>query len=92
MAEQLAFHQVLGKRRAVEIDPGLVYAQGIMVNRAGDNLLAGSRLAGDQNARGGARRALDQVHYLPHRTARNDRRYTEIDVLAFRHFPRTLIG
>ena len=50
MAEQLALEHVAGHRRAVERDERLLRARGMRVNGAGQDLLAGAALAGDEDA------------------------------------------
>ena len=49
VAEQLAFEKLVGQRRAVLDDERLVPAKAVVVESAGDQLLAGSGLARDQD-------------------------------------------
>ena len=63
MTEQLALDQLLGDRRAVDLDEGLVLAERVAVDGASDQLLAGAALAGDQH-RGVRRRG--PAHRVPH--------------------------
>ena len=49
VAEQLGFEQGLGDRRAVDRDEGLARPVGLLVDVAGQHLLAGAALAGDQH-------------------------------------------
>src|SRR4030095_14421031 len=51
IAEQLRFEQVFGNRGAVDIDEGTARAGAGPMNRAGDETLAGPRLAADQEWR-----------------------------------------
>src|SRR5262249_40075463 len=51
VAEQLAFEQCLGNGRAVEVDEGPAGARAVSVQQLGDEPLARSRLALDQDRR-----------------------------------------
>ena len=51
VTEQLALEQRLGERRAVQLDERAVRARRPLVDRVGDELLAGAALAGDQHGR-----------------------------------------
>src|SRR5262245_55654323 len=51
IAEQLCFEQVFGNRGTVDVDEGTARAGASAMNRAGDETLAGSRLAADQEWR-----------------------------------------
>jgi len=51
VSEKLAFDEMLRKSPAVHVDPGFVAAQGVMVNRSGDDLLARPGLACNQYRR-----------------------------------------
>ena len=66
VAEQFAFEQRFGNRGAV--DAGVIRLAPLaqMVQRAGDELLAGAALAENQNARIGLRDGLDQFSQFPH--------------------------
>ena len=66
VAEQLAFEQVAGDGGAVEGDERLLGAVRVVVNRAGENLLAGAALAGDQNVDLGPRNLSGVEHELTH--------------------------
>ena len=73
MAEELGFEQRLGNRPAVDGDERLVAARARPVDRAGQELLARSRVAEDQHARigiGDAARLPQQVLHL--RAPRDD--------------------
>src|SRR6185295_8822782 len=59
VAEHLALHQVAWNRRAIDADEWLVATLAPVVNRAGDQLLARPRFAGDEDARIGRRHARD---------------------------------
>src|SRR5262249_57641328 len=54
-AEQLALQDVLAERGAVQRDERLVPPRAVVVDRLGDQLLAGAALAGDQIGRGACR-------------------------------------
>ena len=60
VAEELALDQVLGDRRAVDLDERLVAARRVLVQRARDELLAGAALAGDEH---GGRRVGDALEH-----------------------------
>src|SRR5690606_32040983 len=51
VTEQLALEDRLGQRRAVHLDEWLALAIGRLVDRLGDELLAGSALAPDEDRR-----------------------------------------
>ncbi len=63
VAEQLAFQQSGGNRRAVQLDEGPLAPAAQIVDRAGDQLLARAGLAQDQNRRIGRRH---RRHLLQH--------------------------
>ncbi len=72
--EQLALHQLLGNGGAVDAHEGAVAAEALLVNGPRDQLLPGSRLAGDQHAGGRGGYLRDEVADLLHRGALpNDR-------------------
>ena len=73
VSEELAFHEVLGKRGAVDVDPGTAAALRRLVNRAGDKFLASTGLAGDQDRLGVVGYAVDQGHELVHDGAGKDK-------------------
>ena len=56
VAEQFAFQQLLGNRGAVDGEERLLAAVAVMINRAGDEFLAGAAFAGDERGGVGARR------------------------------------
>ncbi len=60
VAEELRLDQLLGNRRAVDLDEPLAAAQAVAVDRARDELLADAALALDQHGRVGRRRAADR--------------------------------
>jgi len=66
VAEEFAFEQVFRDGSRVDGDEGLRVARAVFVQRAGDELLAGARLAGDQHAhwrlRETADAAKEQLH------------------------------
>ncbi|MNT06013.1 hypothetical protein D3C72_1406610 [compost metagenome] len=76
MAKQLAFHQVIGQRRAVDADERAVCARRLRMHGLGHQFLAGAGLAGDEHgqvAGGNQGNVLLQLadggarsQYLPH--------------------------
>ncbi len=72
VAEQLALDQVLRNRRAVDLDERALDAVRVVVNRVGDQLLAGAVLALDQDVRVAGRHALDELEELLHLLALPD--------------------
>src|SRR5262249_3533876 len=72
VAEQLALHQMFGDGGAVHVNPGIVAAKRIEMNRPGDNLFAGTGLADNQTRDGMRYRLLTQAqHPLERVTADN---------------------
>ena len=59
VSEQLRFEEVLLQRGAVHLDEVARRAQRVVMNGAGDQLLAGSRFAADQHRRVALRHLLD---------------------------------
>src|SRR5258705_349544 len=72
VAEQLALDQVLRDRRAVDLDEGTLDAVRVVVNRVGDQLLAGAVLALDQDVRVAGGHTLYQLEQLLHLLALAD--------------------
>ena len=72
MAEQLAFHQRLWNRRAIDRHVSRVAARRQLVNGARDQLLAGAAFAGNHDRRGRLRQPLDRGDHFAHR-----RRFSE---------------
>ena len=66
VAEELAFEQVAGDGGAVEGDEGLLRAVREFVDGAGEDLLAGAALAGDQDVDVGLGDLASVVHQLAH--------------------------
>ncbi len=64
VAEQLAFQQRLGKRRAVDRHEGAMRAAAGVMDALGQQLLAGAAFAGDEDGRIGQRIALGQAQQL----------------------------
>jgi hypothetical protein len=64
--EHLAFDELRRYGRAVELDERLVPPRRERVHRAGDELLAGPALAGDEHPGLGRRRHLDELVDAPH--------------------------
>ena len=69
MAEQLALQQVLGERAAVDADERAVAARAELVDRLGDQFLAGAGLAQEQHRGVGLghlpRQPIDVLHRRP---------------------------
>jgi hypothetical protein len=73
MAEELALHQGLGQRRAVDRDERPAAAGAALVQSAGDELFAGAALAEDQHREIGVGDATDTREELDHdRTLADD--------------------
>ena len=81
VAEQLRLEQVLLQRRAVHLDEVAARAQRVVVDRAGDQLLAGARFAADQHRRVALRDLLDDREHRLQRAARADDPVEVVDVL-----------
>ena len=67
VAEQFAFENVLAERGAVERDERTVLPRRVLMDRLGEQLLAGPRLAQDQNRRVGRRDPFQPVDGAEHR-------------------------
>ena len=61
IAEELAFKEVIGDTRAVDGDKGILVTPALLVDGAGDQLLAGPRFARDEHGRGAVGNALDDL-------------------------------
>ena len=72
MAEQLALEQLGGDRGAVQADERLAGALAVLVDRLGDQLLAGAVLADDEHVRVGRRHHAHQAEQLLHHVALRD--------------------
>ena len=72
MAEQLAFQQGLGDRRAIDRDEGLLGARAQAVDRLRQHLLAGAAFAKQQHGDIGRRDLLDGAQRPRHLRARRD--------------------
>ena len=72
VAEQLRLDQVLRDRRAVDLDERALGALAVVVDRVGDQLLAGAVLALDQDVGVAAGHALHQLEHLVHLLALAD--------------------
>jgi hypothetical protein len=66
VAEQLALEQLVGQRAAVDGDKRVIAARAVMVDRLGDQLLAGAALAAQQHGACGGRHLRHQLHDLTH--------------------------
>ena len=84
MAEELALDQVLGDRAAVDGHERAIYARAAAVQLLRDQLLAGARLAGDENADVGRGDLLELAKDLEHRGANADD-FAEFLVLELGH-------
>ena len=72
VAEEFAFDQLGGHRRAVQGDERPAFARAALVQRARDQLLAGAGFAQDADARLAGRHAVHLRHHAPHALARID--------------------
>ena len=70
VSEQLRLEQIRGDRSRVERDEGTLGARAVLVQRPGDELLAGARLPGDEHRDARARQAADGAEHLLHRGRR----------------------
>ena len=66
VAEELALEQVLRNRRRIDRDESLGGARAVAMQRAGDEFLAGSRLARDEHRRVRLREPADGAKHLLH--------------------------
>ncbi len=80
VAEQLGLEQVLLQRGAVHLDEVAAGARRVVVDGAGDQLLAGARFAADQDRRVAARDLLDDVEDALQRAAGADDAVEVVDV------------
>ncbi len=74
VAEEFALQQRLGDRGAIHGDERFFRAVAVLVDRAGDEFLAGAGLAADEHAHGLRRDAADLFINLLHRAALTDDR------------------
>ncbi len=72
VAEQLRLDQVLGDGGAVDLDERALGALAVVVDRVGDELLAGAVLPLDEDVGVAPRHALDQLEHLVHLLALAD--------------------
>src|ERR1700722_754463 len=72
VSEEFALHQIFRKRGAVDVNPGAAAAMRRLVDAAGDQFLAGSGFAGNQNGFRVACDAIDHRHELVHYGAGED--------------------
>ena len=72
VAEELRLDQRFGQRAATDLDERLPRPQRVVVDGLRDELLAGARLAADEDGRVGARHLHDLLADLPHRAARSE--------------------
>ena len=72
VAEELRLDQRFGQRSATDLDERLPRPQRVVVDGLRDELLAGARLAADEDGRVGARHLHDLLADLPHRAARSE--------------------
>src|ERR1700722_18345460 len=66
VAEELAFNQRLRQRCAIHGDEGARCTRAQLMDRTGNQFLAGPALAGDQDGGGAGRNLLDERKNLPH--------------------------
>ena len=69
VAEQLALHERVARRAAVEDDERTVLARSLLVERAGGELFARAALSAEEHGRVGLRDALEHGEGLAHRDA-----------------------
>ena len=81
VSEQLRFEQVLLQRGAVHLDEVARRAQRVVMDRAGDQLLAGPRFAADQHRRVALRHLLHDGEHRLQRAAGADDAVEVVDVL-----------
>jgi hypothetical protein len=67
VTEELGFEQILGDRRRVDRDERAGRTRAVPVQRAGDQLLAGSGFAGDHYRRIRLRQPADRAEHFLHR-------------------------
>ncbi len=80
VAEQLGLDQVVGNRRAVDIDERRGAPPRMGVQRPGDHFLAGAVLAEDQHPAVGRRRQQHLLAQVLHRRTVTDERVAAIDL------------
>jgi len=91
VAEQLALDEVLGDRRAVDLDEGVVLSGAAGVDRVGHEFLPRPRLAGDEDRRRRGGHLPDDledprhVRARPHDLAAVDLRRGQLDLLVAQH-------
>ena len=66
VAEEFAFEELLRNGRAVDRNKRLIGPWRFIMDRPGDEFLAGAALSGNKHARVALRNGLDQVEYLLH--------------------------
>ena len=81
VSEQLRLEQRLGKRRAVHLDEVPRRAMRVVMDRAGDELLAGARFAADQHRRVALRHLAHDAEHALQRIARADDAVEVVDVV-----------
>ena len=67
VAEELRLEQVLRDRRRVDRDERAARARAVLVQRVGDELLAGARLAGDEDGDDALAEPADRAEHVLHR-------------------------
>ena len=72
MAEELAFHEPLGDRRTVQGDQRTIAARAVLVDGAGDELLAGAALSHDADVGVAGGDLLDPGDHMPERLGMPD--------------------
>jgi hypothetical protein len=72
VAEKLGFEKLFGDRTAVDCDEHFFSPSAVVVESAGDQFLAGSAFAGDEDGTVGVGNLLDEFKYLSQRLATAD--------------------
>ena len=90
VAEQLGLEQALGHRAAVEGDEAMAAPGAVVVDRLGRQLLAGARLAGDEDGARARGHGLQQVEQLAHPGAAAHQPLEPVPLLDLRSQPGVL--
>ena len=72
VAEQFAFEELFRNRGAIHRKKRLRRAVAVMINRAGNEFLAGAAFAGDERGRVGGGNLADELEHALHRSAAAD--------------------
>src|SRR4051812_5200125 len=79
MAEDLGLQQISRDRRGVHCDEMVGTTRALVVDGAGDQLLADAALSGDEDRRAGRRDELDGLLQFAHRRPRADELQARVD-------------